>query len=469
MGALLIQVQDVAKRNLLALELEMRIYYALAEAYLITEDFAQLHHAASQAALLAPIIGLKSVMFSARVLVAGALHYLGQSQNAIRLLRDLQQEATLNQFKLHAISYLAEALFYDGDFIGVIELAEQQTESDLESQAHLDALKTCTLLRKPTQRTMALPNRKETSLKIYLTLHKAFSLPLFADERKICFRTARTFVTDATHRRDTWQGDFGRILSAYCSIRAGDYGLVLHGFPSFFALQNYPIWVRAFGLATLLESVFLIHDKELRHTIFFESHTQLQELLNTLDQRLLEQIAQALRLYTPYALAYMAVLGGVNEVVLHLGQSSILNLKARPIRVHDQEGLRPIQALEFCLRSFGLPHTTTRMGGGQLEAFKAALNLPYGENLFWFEPVAPSRLIVGLLEAAEHLPNQAAQLQMAAKQVYKRFGLFPRMQQTTQEFALDALEESIQQALFGNVGVKDIWRLVELYGGMIRE
>ncbi len=465
---ILMQVEALSKRNALALELEMRIYFVLCEAYLVIEDFEIAHLYASKMAMLSPIVGLETMIYSARSLVAMCLHCLGQSKSALTMMQQLRQDPKNYAYRFYTALDLAQALYFEGDFSNALQLVSDQVGASTELQAHLQAYQLLTLLRPQVEiQTKHLTNRIQALTMAYQHLYTAFSLNLHSEDRQIVFREARLASSDFSHNSNTWRAGFEKLLNAFCSLRARDYGLVLPNLPSIHQLENYPLWVRILGLALKLEAILRMNSAQVSHAEFFDLGLELRNILNDVDVHVLRQITDALQLYTPYALACLSVLGQVKEVVVAAGQNTILNLNTRPISVYGQTGLRPLQAAEFTLTSFNIPIFPSRMGGGQLEAFANCLKRPYGENLFWFEPVPPARLIVALLETADVVTKHRELLQEAARQVYHSFGLLPQLQQTTQIPALNALERIISKVLFGNAHIKDVWHVVEPHGGYV--
>ena len=230
---------------------------------------------------------------------------------------------------------------------------------------------------------------------------------------------------------------------------------------------EYPVWAKVFGLATRLEAILRIPMLENHKNELFGITLELRKVLNQIDIHLLRQISNAVQLYTPFALAWLSALGDLKEIVISTGQNTILQLNSRPIRVYQKVGLRPLQAAEFTIASFGIPVVQSRMGGGQLEAFTDCLKRPYGDNLFWYDPVPPARLIVAFLEAADQDPTHQKLYQVTAQRVYQNFGLFPQLQQTTQIPVLNALEGIILKVLFGTASIKDVWHVVEIFGGHV--
>ncbi len=462
------QIEALPKRNALALELEMRVYLILSEAYLVVEDYELAHLYASKMAMLAPIVGLQTTIYSARSLVAMCLHCLGKSKSALAMMSELQKDPNNFPFRFQGAVSIAQALLFEGDFTGVLQISAEQTDATNDLKAHLQTYQLLTLLVIQENIPIHLVTNRTASLaKTYQYLTKAFTANLQTDERQTAFRNARLVSSDFAYNPNTWRAGFERILNALCSLRAGDYGLVLPNLPTISQLENYPQWARILGLTTKLEAVLRINSSQVQRTDLLDIALELQHVLSAVEIHVLRQIVDALQLFTPYALACLSVLGNVPEIVIAAGQSAILNLNARPIGVYGQTGLRPLQAAEFTLASFAIPIFLSRMGGGQLEAFTMCLKRPYGANMFWFDPVPPARLIVALLEAADELPKQRETLQEAAQQLYRNFGLLPQLQQTAQIPALNALEKIISKVLFGNARIKDVWHVVEPHGGHV--
>ena len=465
---LLVQLEALPRRTALAIELELRIYRALTEGYLVIEDYELAHSYASRMAMLAPIVGLKTAIYSARSLVAMCLQCLGKTKSAIAVMREQQQDKNNHPYHFYIASNLAEALFFEGDFTSVLQLTSEQTEATSELKAHLQAFRMFTLLvpNEPIQLEL-VGNRSAAFARACQHLLVAFGSNLQSEERQIAFRKARLASSESVYNPNTWRAGFEGIFNAICSTRAGDYGLVSAHLPTLSQLNNYPLWARILGFATGIEVILRTHSKARQKTELSEITFELQKVLNDLEIHLLDQITKALQLYTPFALAWISTLGNVQEIVAAAGRETILNLNSRPIRVYSKAGLRPLQAAEFTLTSFGIPIFPNRMGGGQLEVFTACLQHLYGENSFWFEPVPPARLIVVLLETAELDPRHRESLRIAAQQVYRTFGLLPQLQQTNQISALIALEVIILKVLFGTASIKDVWHVVEAHGGHI--
>jgi hypothetical protein len=396
------------------------------------------------------------------------LQYLGKTKAAIAVMREQQQDQSNYPYRFYIALNLAEALFFEGDFLSVLQLTSDQTEATHELKAHLQAFRIFTLQvqNEPIQLELVV-NRTAAFARACQHLLVAFSSNLYSEERQIAFRKARLASSESVYNSNTWRAGFERIFNAICRVRAGDYGLVLAHLPTLSQLNNYPLWVRVLGYATEIEVILRTHTKARQKTELSAITFVLQKALNDLEIHLLEQITKALQLYTPFALAWISVLGNLQEVIVSAGQETILNLNSRPIRVYSKAGLRPLQAAEFTLASFGIPIFPSRMGGGQLEVFTACLQHLYGENSFWFEPVPPARLIVALLETADLDQTHGESLRTAAQQVYRTFGLLPQLQQTAQIPALIALEGIILKVLFGTASIKDVWHVVEAHGGHV--
>ena len=465
---LLIQLEALPKRNALALELEMRIYLALAQGHLVVEDYELAHSYASRMAMLAPIVDMKSMKYSANSLVAMCLHSLGKTKSAIAIIREQQQDSNNRPYRFYVALNLAHTLFFEGDFASVLQTTSDQIEADPALKAQLQAFRAITLLV-PNESIQFefVTNRTAALAKACQYLLIAFSSNLLSEERRIAFRQARLSSSEFVFNANTWLAGFERIFSAICSFRAGDYGLVLPNIPTLEQMIEYPVWAKVFGLATRLEAILRIPMLENHKNELFGITLELRKVLNQIDIHLLRQICHAMQLYTPFALAWLSALGDLKEIVISTGQNTILQLNSRPIRVYEKAGLRPLQAAEFTIASFGIPVVQSRMGGGQLEAFTDCLKRPYGDNLFWYDPVPPARLIVAFLEAADQDPTHQKLYQVTAQRVYQNFGLFPQLQQTTQIPVLNALEGIISKVLFGTASIKDVWHVVEIFGGHV--
>jgi tetratricopeptide (TPR) repeat protein len=465
---LLDAVNKIVKPSPLSVELEMRICLALSEGYLVTEDFAEAQLYASRFALLAPIVGLQTMIYSSRSLVALCLHCLGQTKPALQIFKELYDTPGYDMYRPDTTFDFAHALFFEGDFAHVLKLTVLDNDLDQGFGAYFQGLRVCTLqVRDIHIQEELLANRFVPLVRMSKKLIQAFSLPLLHEDRQETFRKARAAASSFSYKKTTWRSGFENVLSSVCSIHAKDFGLVLTQLPTLSELQSYPLWGQVLGLSARIELALRINPK-LEHRIpLMENIFALQELLNRSDVHLVMQMMPILQLLTPYSLACLSAMNGLNKVFVSLGETAILNLKARPIQVFGKSGLRPLQAAEFTLLSFEISVLPSRMGGGQLEVFTACLQHPYGENLFWYEPVPPARLILALLEAAEHEPVHQELLQSVAQKVYRTFGLLPQLQQTNSIPALNALEAILLKVLYGTAQTKEVWQVVEYFGGRL--
>lgn len=396
---ILSQLESSAKRTLLSLELELRVHASLCEAYIIIEDFDLSYLHASKMSLLAPIVGLKTYQYSARSLTGLSLMNLGHLKSAFEIMDQLYKDPDTTPYRSHLAVEMSHTLFFSGNFESALKLAElHRADKTVDYEVHFQSVISWTLLRKPESIQHDLEvNRIHPLTRACQFLGQAFQFPHNSQERLKMFRNARAACFDFSINTNSWRSGYEQIFAGLCSLLAGDYGLVQPNLPSLERLKSFPLWVQILGIAVTLELCICYRQLQ-TETLLLESLLELNRVLNSVENSLLRQISAFLQLLTPHALGCLSVIGGTEKIVISKGQDTILNVKSRPIRIYGNEGLRPIQAAEISLSSFGIPHVPSRMGGGQHEVFSNCLKLKYGDNDFWFTPVAPSRLIISLLE-----------------------------------------------------------------------
>jgi hypothetical protein len=461
----LTKLESLSERNLLSLELEMRVHASLCEANIMIEEFNVAYLHASKMSLLAPIIGLKTYQYSSQSLTALCLMYLGETKSALNMMNKAYQNEENKSFRTHLSIDMSHLLYFSGDFYAALQLADQHKIDNPDYEVHFQSIFAWTLLRKPEY----IQLDKETNRSASLTracqyLANGLRLPHTSVERSTCFRDARFACHDITLSSKTWATDFEHILWALCSLLAGDYGLVQSHLPSLEKIKSFPLWVQILGLAVTVE-LCICYRRTQSQALLIESLLELNQILNVTEIKLLKQISIALQLLTPHALACLSIIGNTQDIIISHGQDVILNVKNRPIRVYNTGGLRPLQAAEFSLASFGIPFLSSRMGGGQIDLLTKCLRRNYGENDYWFKPVSPCRLVVALLQASEQTPIHREMLLFAAKGVYSSHGLLPQLPANVHNPALTAIEKIVLQLLAEKVKVQTVWQVIESFGG----
>jgi hypothetical protein len=460
--------------DLLSLELEMNIHLSLAESYSVTEDFEPMFIHASKLVTLTPSVGLKNFSFSGKILLARALLYKGNPPSAIEVYKTLNTDEFFSRFRFNTDIDLAIALFWSGDFLSVSQTLQPYVDGNSGSSELIEAAKNLlamTLLHSFQKIAFEqLPNRASVLGQAHAALHNALQTSPLEDSRKAMFREARNQIAHTTHNQNTWLTSFERSFATLCSLRAGDYGVALRSLPKLDVHQQ-PLWPEALSHFGTLETALRIPFATGKNSLYEKSILPIQTLLERTPPLALQRILPTLQLLTPYALAFMAATGGVDEIVVEAGMSCIVNLKTRPATVYNTPGLRPMQIVEMTLESFGVGQLgETRAGGGQTDGLRISLYRSFGETAYWFEPVLPSRLIVGLIEAAyvATLPEWLREsCQRAAFSVSRSFGVMPILQKVSAPHVLTALEEEITRALYGNLDASRVWQTVQMYGGHI--
>jgi hypothetical protein len=473
---LLKQLEGSPKRNILSLELELRICFALSEAYTIIEDFEAAHLYASRMAIIAPTVGLKNFIASGRGLVGWCLLMLGKVEDAASTYKQLLITPDFSHLKLGHTVYFAFASFWNGDdytlknLLSPVNLPEigGDLPDELENAKGFRAL---TLgLKVDSFDLESRPKRFLSLIKTHMLISEGLQLSPYEGEKKEKFRLARLAVLEYSENSNIWLFGAERALSALCSIRVGDYGLALQSMPRVPNLTDYPLWAKYLTLSTALE-LAIRHNYSGSEQMLLESYFAIRSLILKTSDSILKQIVEKLQLLTPWSLSFIATLGGVPDYVISAGLASIMHFKSRPIKVYDHEGLRPVQACEFIAGSFDIfQDQNTRLGGGQLEALTKCLKRSYGEHNYWYEPVSPTRLIVILIQAAYAAATKRGEdsseiFSAAALSTAKHFGIVPQIQQTKPLPWLDNLEFAINQALYQYSAIPNIWRVVEAHRG----
>jgi hypothetical protein len=461
--------------DLLSLELEMNIHLSLAESYSITEDFEPMFVHASKLVTLTPSVGLKNFSFSGKMLLARALLYKGNASSAIEVYKTLNTDELFSRFRFNTDIDLAIALFWSGDFLNVSQTLQPHVDGSLGSSELVEAAKNLLVMTLfHTFQKIAfeqLPNRASVIGQAHLALHNALQTSPLEDSRKAMFREARNQIAHTIYNQNTWLTSFERSFATLCSLRAGDYGVALRSLPKLDTHHQQPLWPEALSHFVTLETALRIPFATGKNSLYEKSILSIQTLLERTSPLALQRILPTLQLLTPYALAFIAGLGGIDEIVVQAGMNCIINLKMRPANVYGATGLRPVQIVEMTLEAFGIGQLgETKAGGGQTEGLRISLYRTFGETAYWFEPVLPSRLIVGLIEAAHvvTLPEWLREAcQRAAFSVGRSFGMMPVLQKVSAPRVLTALEEEITRALYGNLDASRIWQTVQTYGGSV--
>jgi hypothetical protein len=472
---LLPQLDGLQKHNLLSLELEMRIHMALAESYMISENWELAYTHAAKATTLAPSVGLITFRFSAKTLVATALLYRGHSTAALKMFHEIQNDPTFKNFKAHIAVNLALALFWSGDAIGAVSIVAQYqagnaTEADSELTECAKCVRTLTLQFLPEEVQFDLvPNRLAMLAQAHLKWQQAFSESPFSEEKRVLYREARSRIAHSFYNSDTWASNYERSFTTLCCVKAGDYGIALQTLPKIIGQTTEPLWARVLALFVTLETAIRSPHQAGKYSLFADTIPAIQEVLRQTETLVTQRLVLSLQLLTPWALAFMASLGGMDDAVVSTGLAAIVNISARPANVYGVSGIRPIQIAELTLEAFGIGQLgSSRIGGGQLEALTNCLRRPFGECHHWFEPVLPARLAVALLEAANTASLSESlrdSCQRSAIDISRTFGLIPQLQKTVIPKVLLALENDITRALYGNLSVSQIWHTVEGYQG----
>jgi hypothetical protein len=472
---ILAQLEALTKRDPLSLELEMRVHLSLSESHNVNEDFALVQLHASKLVTLAPSVGLQSFQFSGKVMLARALLYQGNSAAALSLYEELSTQDYVRQFRVHYDIDMATALLWCGDFRGAHDLLELHAidlgnpNDPSEAAKGVQAL---TLLSPP--RNIAfdkLANRFSVSVKAHVKLQEALLISPLDEMRRRSFREARNLIAHSVHNQTTWLANFERAFATLCSLRAGDHGIALQSVPKIGDELRQPFWSELFSAFVTLETALRVHTTHGKSSLYRSSIPFIQALLNRTSAIVLGRALPTLQLLTPTALAFVAAIGGVDEIVIQAGLNCIVNLKTRPATVYDTPGLRPMQIVELTLEAFGAGQFgESRAGGGQLEAITACLRRAHGKVHYWFEPVLPARLVVGLLEAAntDMTPQWLSEAcHRAALDLSRNFGLMPTLQKIAPPTVLTALETEINRALFGNPDPSQIWHVIRTHGGNV--
>ena len=471
----LAQLLVLPQRNLLSLELELRIHVTLSETYTISEDWELAYTHAAKAATLAPSVGLLTLHFSAKSLVATALFYKGHSAPAVKMYLELHSDPAFESLKSHTTINLSLALFWSGDFIGATlvlrdYLSNETTQPESELNQCAKCVRAMTLEESLVDiRFDIVPNRLSMLTQAHLLWQQACSVSPFSDERRNLYREAKAKIAQAVYNSDSWAATHERAFSALCSMKAGDYGVAVRCLPKLDNTMPEPLWVRLFSLFVTLEVAIRSPHQAGKSQLYSATVPAIQELLQKTDTHIIPKLVKRLQLLTPWALAFIAALGGVDESVVTAGFESIVNVNTRPATVYGTAGIRPIQIAQLTLEAFGIPQfADSRIGGGQLEALTACLYRPFGACKYWFEPVLPARLIVALLEAATST-SLSESLRDACKQsagdISRTFGIVPRLQKTAIPDVLLVLEHEMTRALYGDLDLSLIWHTVEVYQG----
>jgi hypothetical protein len=469
---LLKAVKNLPKQSTLSLELEMRIHHLISRAYTVLEAFDSAYEYASQFAMLAPAIGLKNFTVTARGMVSWCLLMLGNATAASRIDRTLFENPDLTSYKFESAVSLAFSSFWNGDDDTLKQLLSPASISKmpeidpswLETAVGLKAL---TLQEKFEEfKHEEQPKRFLALMRSHKLLADALKISPFEPEKKEFFRSARAAALEYSNNPRVWLTITERSFHALCSLRIGDYGLAFQNLPKAFDTKEHPLWAKYFNLSTIIEYNMSVQDPEIGSE-FLEAYSELKNLMKSTPELILKQVIKKLQLLLPKTLSFMGAAGGVSELITAAGQACIMNLKSRPIRVYEIEGLRPLQAAEFTESAFGIYSMPLgRLGGGQLEALTKCLYRSYGENFFWHEPVSPARLTTALLQAAQAASKERKgdlekSFFMAAMSTVQNFGIVPQLQQTTKSSFLLALESLINKVLHEASEISDIWKLVK--------
>jgi hypothetical protein len=472
---LLVQLEPYP-HNPVSLELEMRIHFSLAESYSISEEFDAMRLHASKLVTLTPSVGLKTFAFSGKVLLARALLYQGDSVAALGLFQQLYRAEEHAAFVRQSEVDLATALFWSGDFVGASVLLEHHAKevggptTELSEIAH--GLRTMTLRHAPRDIDFSkLPNPFSMMVQAHVALRDALQHSPVDEARSALFRQARNKIAYIAHNKETWFANFERAFATLCSLRAGDYGVAMRSLPNPARLSSQPLWVDLFTLFVTLETALRVPFAGGKRGFYQHSVAAILRCLGGVQPLALERLTPTLQLLTPYALAFVAAIGGVDEVVVAAGTVCVVNLHTRPATVYDSVGLRPIQIAEMTIESFGMNLIgSARAGGGQAEGLRSCLYKPFGDVMYWFDAVMPSRLVVGLLEAAQTdtLPDWLREAcRRGAFAVGRSFGLMPALQKVVTPVVLTALELEITRALYGNSDATRVWQAVQMNGGQV--
>ena len=462
--------------NLLSLELEMRIHFSLAESYNISEDFDAMRLHASKLVTLTPSIGLKTFAFSGKALLARALLYQGNSLAALGLFQQLNQAQEYAAFAVQSEVDLATALFWCGDFVGVSVMLDQHGREAGAEPSELSeiakGLQAMTLRHAPRAIEFEkLPNRFSMFVQAYVALQGALQCSPVEESRPAQFREARNKIAHTAHNQNTWFANFERAFATNCSLRAGDYGIAIRSLPNTTGKQSQPLWVEVLTRFVTLETALRVPFASGKRSLYQHSVLPIQQCLRRLQPLALERLLPSLQLLTPYALAFIAAIGGVDEILTEAGMACIVNLHTRPATVYGHAGMRPIQIAELTLEAFGMNLVgTARAGGGQAEGLRSCLYRPFGDVSYWFEAVMPARLVVGLLEAAhtDTLPDWLREAcQRGAFDIGRSFGLMPALQKVVTPVVFTALELEITRALYGNSDATRVWQAVQMNGGYV--
>ena len=108
----------------------------------LSEDWELAYIYAAKAATLAPSVGLLTLLFSAKSLVATTFFYKGHLAPAVKMYLELHSDPAFESLKSHTTINLSLALFWSGDFTGAalvlrdhLSSETPQTESELNQCA----------------------------------------------------------------------------------------------------------------------------------------------------------------------------------------------------------------------------------------------------------------------------------------------------------------------------------------------
>jgi hypothetical protein len=442
-------------RDSLCLELEMRIYHALTEAYMLGNQPEPARLYAVKFATIAPAVGMTAFIKISQELLGLTSFHNGQFDEAITMIKSIISSREKEGFNHGTNGNLGLMLHWNGDFLGSDEIFllgknESKNERDQELiNAYLQVGLATEVDWKPKglvgDYVIQLANTH-----YYLT--KGYQAQHFTTVRLESFRQARESNSKAiTDQCPLWQKAFERAMSTVCSIQIGDWGLAWQSISKTIDISKVSGWVKLFFLSTLIETGIRLPNSNNSGKVLVESSKSFINFLYTFDRSRQEQIIKRLKLLTPYALTYISFLPDYPSHLQKSSQEPLMMLKTRPISVFDRTGMRPIQAVEYTLRAFRIPVPMfSKKSAGQIEGLGNNLRLSYGENVFWFEPVPPSVIILALLEAAEYcernnLDAEAYLHKQAASDLEKVFGNLPVLQQTEEIPAV----ETIKKVLWG--------------------
>ena len=425
-------------------EARARAHAVFADALTLREDFEGVIKHATEAEMLSQALGLTTISLSARYQRANASLYQGNPAQAKVLFNEVltHPDASLLQVE-RSINAIAVSLLFLGD--------EDQLDSLLEEiAASQSATFKAITLRDDVDETLL--SEQVNGLREYgrIWYFIARSQKSFGGSKQDLARgmailhclssTSQGFMKPVQH-----------VLAAYIHLLQSDPAAALSRVPKLSDLSSVPPSTKAFSLAVRIEALtYHLPSASAELVTYLELAV---DYFAELPSKTVSQIAKRLQLLTPLAIALISRHPHCIDAVRSLGDECIMDLKGKTVSVFGNLGLRPVQAVEFILRSFGYKISISVDGSGQRAALSQCLERKYFRRKVWFSPICALHLNWILLCCAWETKNEFSRywLILGVRMTTQNFGLVPKVQKMNQDNALNEILRIVQSFEQGQI------------------